>query len=328
VGSNPTLSANEDQPPVRLLPRDLQTADPGDPRRSGPARSVPRWTALPVAAVLIAIVAFASRSGTLPTTFAIDGRAVVTAMEVAGYVGIAIGAVLLAVAILMFGPRARSRSAAQRKLAKELERLPLWARIVALVAVVALFAGQIAVVFTYLADVLRGAIERATTPTTNGSGGLDANALGQASPDFTALLLAFVIVVVLAILVLAYAIRLRLTDDRVPTLPVGDRRAAIAAEVSLDALRGEPDPRRAVIAAYAAMERSLSGAGLGRRRSEAPIEYLRRVLEGLTSATEEVRTLTHLFQFAKFSSHAVDEGMRSGAIVALEGIRSATGRPR
>ncbi|MBI2782250.1 MAG: DUF4129 domain-containing protein [Chloroflexi bacterium] len=108
---------------------------------------------------------------------------------------------------------------------------------------------------------------------------------------------------------------------------VPDRTAAaIAVDVSLDALRREPDPRRAVIAAYAAMERALSGAGLGRHRSEAPMEYVRRVLTEQTRAPEEVRTVTGLFQVAKFSQHPVDEGMRRSAIAALERIRAATAR--
>src|SRR5207248_2203549 len=94
-------------------------------------------------------------------------------------------------------------------------------------------------------------------------------------------------------------------------------------EVSLDAIRREPDPRRAVISAYAAMERSLSRAGFGRHRSEAPLEYLRRVVVAPTGAGEEVRTITLLFQHARFSDHDVDEPMRSRAIDALARIRAA-----
>ena len=56
------------------------------------------------------------------------------------------------------------------------------------------------------------------------------------------------------------------------------------------------------------------------------MEYVRRVLTEQTRAPEEVRTVTDLFQVAKFSEHPVDEGMRSGAITALEGIRAATAR--
>jgi hypothetical protein len=72
------------------------------------------------------------------------------------------------------------------------------------------------------------------------------------------------------------------------------------------------------------MERSLSHAGLGRKPWEAPIEYLRRVLARALGAPEDVETMTHLFEVAKFSQHPVDESMRSSAIGALERIRAAT----
>src|SRR5207302_7340383 len=58
----------------------------------------------------------------------------------------------------------------------------------------------------------------------------------------------------------------------------------IAADLSdvlddtLDDLRAEADPRRAVIAAYARMERALAWFGLPRQVFEAPLEYLSRVL--------------------------------------------------
>jgi len=48
---------------------------------------------------------------------------------------------------------------------------------------------------------------------------------------------------------------------------------------TLDDLEHEPDPRRAVIAAWARMERGLAAAGLPRRPAEAPFEYAGRVLE-------------------------------------------------
>ena len=50
---------------------------------------------------------------------------------------------------------------------------------------------------------------------------------------------------------------------------------------TLDDLRAETDPRRAVIAAYARMERALAAYGLPRRPSEAPDEYLQRIFADL-----------------------------------------------
>jgi hypothetical protein len=190
-------------------------------------------------------------------------------------------------------------------------------------------AVQAVVVLVYLAELRRAAGEGPNAGLLETIFGLDPSSLGRAGRDLTSLAIALVIVAALGLVFLGLAVKWRLADDRLPADGLDDRSTmtAQAVAVSLDALRREPDPRRAVIAAYAAMERSLSDAGLGRRRSEAPLEYLRRVLAGSTGATDEVRTITHLFQLAKFSSHAVDETMRTGAITALERIRAATSNP-
>ena len=58
--------------------------------------------------------------------------------------------------------------------------------------------------------------------------------------------------------------------------------AAAAVDESLDDLRAEPDPRRAVIAAYARLERVLAAHGLPRKPAEAPLEYLGRMLAELS----------------------------------------------
>src|SRR5215510_9218767 len=54
-----------------------------------------------------------------------------------------------------------------------------------------------------------------------------------------------------------------------------------AIETTIDDLRSEKDARRAVIAAYALMERTLARHGFARDRSEAPLEYLANILRGL-----------------------------------------------
>jgi hypothetical protein len=116
--------------------------------------------------------------------------------------------------------------------------------------------------------------------------------------------------------------------DGPPDATAVERRhaAAEAVELGLDALRREPDPRRAVIAAYAAMVLSLSRSGFPREHSEAPMEYLRRILTGFAGVAREVATLTHLFQLAKFSNHVVDDEMRGTAIGALERLQRGTER--
>jgi len=90
---------------------------------------------------------------------------------------------------------------------------------------------------------------------------------------------------------------------------------------AIEDLEAEPDARRAVIAAYARMEGVLARHGLRRRPSETPLEYLRRILLGLTARTEAVTRLTGLFEQAKFSRHEIDTSMKHDAIGALREIR-------
>ena len=102
-----------------------------------------------------------------------------------------------------------------------------------------------------------------------------------------------------------------------------EAREALAAilDDTLDDLRAEPDPRKAVIACYSRMERSLASYGLPRRPFEAPDEYLGRVLEELQSGSPSARRLTRLFERAKFSEHSIDASMKEEAIEAVSELR-------
>ncbi len=91
---------------------------------------------------------------------------------------------------------------------------------------------------------------------------------------------------------------------------------------TLDDLRAETDPRRAVIAAYARMERALAAHGIPRRRFEAPHEYLGRVLSELTGGALAARRLTALFERARFSPHEIDARMKSEAVDAIESLQA------
>lgn len=82
-------------------------------------------------------------------------------------------------------------------------------------------------------------------------------------------------------------------------------------------LRRELDPRRAVIAAYAAMERLMARDGVARGAHEAPMEYLGRVTLHGHHRVAAVHRLTALFQRGRFSDRPVDEDMRQRAIDAV-----------
>jgi hypothetical protein len=107
-----------------------------------------------------------------------------------------------------------------------------------------------------------------------------------------------------------------------------DEEAALAAALkgvladSLDDLRAECDPRRAVIRTYARMEETFAAYGVPRDESEAPFEYLARVLDSMRVSAYSVRRLTQLFERAKFSPHEVDSAMKDDAIEALAGLRA------
>jgi uncharacterized protein DUF4129 len=105
-------------------------------------------------------------------------------------------------------------------------------------------------------------------------------------------------------------------------LPSGE---AEDGDLGLDAVRRERNPRRAVLAAYALMERLMARDGLARGPHEAPLEYLGRItLHGHHGAGSAHR-LTALFQRARFGHRPVDEDMRQRAIAAVEELDAGTG---
>jgi hypothetical protein len=81
------------------------------------------------------------------------------------------------------------------------------------------------------------------------------------------------------------------------------------------------DPRRAVIAAYAHMERTLALHGIPRAPSEAPLEYMRRALVALDASAGAVHDLTELFERARFSEHDIGEPERVAALRSLAAVR-------
>jgi Domain of unknown function (DUF4129) len=111
-----------------------------------------------------------------------------------------------------------------------------------------------------------------------------------------------------------------------PAEPLVEEELGTAVSESIDDLRRESDPRKAVIAAYARMEGVLRRHGRARRAAEAPYEYLERVLVDLRIRPAAVKELTELFERAKFSVHRIDGGMKARAIDALVAVREDLGR--
>jgi Domain of unknown function (DUF4129) len=136
------------------------------------------------------------------------------------------------------------------------------------------------------------------------------------------LFLTLLAVAVLAAIVVGIARRMQKPDEaEKPEQIVVDTSAATAVALSVDRSRTElvveNDPRRAIIAAYQTLLDGLSEVGLARRPQEAPEEYLRRSLAGVSVDLRPFQELTRLFGLARFSSHDVTEAHRADAQRAL-----------
>ena len=143
-----------------------------------------------------------------------------------------------------------------------------------------------------------------------------------------------IVLMVIALLAGAGVVLVLMLRKRKPALPLTSlapeplpepesivRRVYSLLGDTLDDLRQEPDPRKAVIAAYARMELGLGELGIDRRRSETPFEYLAEVLQAVSVSGSAARRLTDLFERAKFSPASVAPAMKVAAIDALSAIR-------
>jgi len=128
----------------------------------------------------------------------------------------------------------------------------------------------------------------------------------------------------LALVVLGGVATVWYLRERRPPVPEAEPEDELLAAVdeSLEDLETETDPRRAVIRAYARMERALEAQGLGRRPSETPLEFLGRALTALKVGRPSVERLSALYERAKFSSHEIDWSMRTDALRALTTLRA------
>ena len=139
--------------------------------------------------------------------------------------------------------------------------------------------------------------------------------------DWTAIVVTWAVLAVAAVLLYLRYRAFRTSRELAP-LPV---LAEEPGESEVARLRRVRDPRRAVIAAYAAMERLMARDGVARDAHEAPMEYLGRVTLHGHHRVAAVHRLTALFQRGRFSDRPVDEDMRRRAIDAVEELESDPG---
>jgi hypothetical protein len=157
-------------------------------------------------------------------------------------------------------------------------------------------------------------------PAGHGNGGSTHQAAAHDPRAAWAALFAIGIALVVSAVIVAVLVRKHRRELVDPGLLVAAALADVLDD-TLEDLRGERDPRRAVIAAYSRMERTFAYYGFGREPFEAPFEYLARILSAQHASGHSVRRLTLLFERAKFSADQIDPQMKDDAIEALQALR-------
>lgn len=281
---------------------------------------------LAVVCVLVALVAAAS-----PRSLARTGPAppgVDVSLALGDLVAIALALVVVGFAVLAYlaWPGRRGREEDEPELVFERQPMHRRERLLLLVLALVVVGVPLAAV-ALLARREEG--QAPPAPVTTGGAGRPS---GRPAPDAPTgrhepLTVHWPVLVALASLALlavaAYLLARARSRRRVTPEPDRVVRELVGAvEESLEELEREPDPRRAVIRAYARMERVLAAHGAPRRAFEAPVEYLTRALKALRAGGASAKRLTLLFERARFSRHAVDQAMKREAIDALVALRA------
>lgn len=94
-----------------------------------------------------------------------------------------------------------------------------------------------------------------------------------------------------------------------------------AIDEAADLLMFGRDPRMAVLAAYAALERALSEHGHSRNPADTPSEHLARVLAAVPVVAEPSVRLGELYEVARFSDHQITRDDQQLAARALDRAR-------
>jgi hypothetical protein len=109
-------------------------------------------------------------------------------------------------------------------------------------------------------------------------------------------------------------------DDELPAPPKRAELLVRAAEVGLAEMSDHSrEPREAIIACYAAMERELANVpGAVPQEFDTPTEVLARAVERHALQADNAVQLVNLFEEARFSPHVMNEGHREDAVRVLQ----------
>jgi hypothetical protein len=116
-----------------------------------------------------------------------------------------------------------------------------------------------------------------------------------------------------------------ITVDSGPASGAAARAEAVAAAVDsglADLSDLDADPRRAIIACWVRLERAAADAGTVRRPSDAPADYVARLLSAHRVSRPVLNRFAAVYRQARYGSAPVDETMRATALESLRQLRA------
>jgi hypothetical protein len=146
--------------------------------------------------------------------------------------------------------------------------------------------------------------------------------LGVACALVAALLLGYLLWFVLRDTIQAKGRPIRV-EPTAPPPPAVHAEVAAAVDAGLAALAdGDSDARAAVIACWVRMEQAAAEAGTPREPSDAPGEYVIRLLSTQAVSRSVLDRFAWVYRQARYSTGPVDDRMRETAIAALRQLRA------
>jgi multisubunit Na+/H+ antiporter MnhB subunit len=195
---------------------------------------------------------------------------------------------------------------------------PWWAKIPAVLIALAALATPFVVLFTRKQHK-KPIVPPAVLPGVplGGPGRVAASGSGAVWPLIAGMVIAIAVVLTLTILS-----RRKRARDRSPHR--GRRITALAEGLAAgrDALQAGTEPRAAIIACYAALERGFAAAGSAPAVADTPAEVLTRATEAGLVRSASAETLTSLFRRARYSSEPMTLADSAAAANALEQMRT------
>jgi Domain of unknown function (DUF4129) len=301
---------------------------PPDQPPPGPL-SAARTLALAASLVLLlAVVSLAARSGDHNRGFAGGSAAATAGHHAFVWILLVLGPIagVFGLAVFLYAQVMRRRDDAQivalRKRAR-LRRRIILAALAALVVYSVATGQNPAVVLTSLLRDLFGNVRvgnlnpfAAAHPPANQHSPTGHDGSGVSTVDWVLVAATWLLLVVAAVFLIRRFRRTRRSGEELSAARVEPEPA----DLGLDRLRAERDPRQAVIGAYALMDRVMADRALGRRHPEAPLEYLGRMTAFGFARITALGRLTRIYARARFSTHPIDRAMQAEAIDAVETI--------